>query len=127
MYIHFSKIFLAFCKFISKDLKMRDFLRKISNAYLWIFCFILCQNLAFADFSKLGDSVKGQLNSTAATVLSVLNTVIASVGVVYMIIVGFIFIFKPDTFKENSKLLIGGLVALGALYGITNLGQGAFL
>lgn len=78
---------------------------------------------AFANFANLGSQVKQELKTTAGTVMSVLNTVVASVGIVYVCIVGFIFIFKPDTFKENSKILIGALVALGALYGITNLGH----
>lgn len=106
---------------------MRNFFKKISSFQIFVFCFLMCNVPLFADFSQLGSNVKTQLRSTAETVLGVLNTVIASVGVVYMIIVGFVFVFKPDTFKENSKILIGGLVALGALYGITYMGQGAFL
>ncbi|MWV72864.1 hypothetical protein DCO59_11105 [Helicobacter saguini] len=106
---------------------MINFFKKISNFQIFVVCFLMCNVPLFADFSNLGAKVKSELNDTAGTVMSVLNTVIASVGVVYMIIVGFIFVFKPDTFKENSKMLIGGMVALGALYGITKLGTQAFL
>lgn len=105
---------------------MRNFFKKISSFQIFVFCFLMCNVPLFADISQLGTNVKNQLKGTAEQVMSVLNTVIASVGIVYVIIIGFIFIFKPDTFKENSKVLIGALVALGALYGITGLGLQAF-
>ncbi|RDU65779.1 hypothetical protein CQA53_05660 [Helicobacter didelphidarum] len=101
--------------------------KKLSVLQIMFVCFLALQCFAFADFSNLGNQVQRELKSTAATVMSVLNTVIASVGIIYVIIVGFIFIFKPDTFKENAKVLIGALVALGALYGITHMGMSAFL
>ena len=101
--------------------------KKINKLYFSFLCFMLYSPFAFADFQNLGSQVQKELKTTAGTVMNVLNTVIASVGIVYVCIVGFIFIFKPDTFKENSKILIGALVALGALYGITKMGQSAFI
>ncbi|TLD84667.1 hypothetical protein [Helicobacter trogontum] len=117
-----------FSKHFLKMQSARQYIcKRINKLYFSFLCFIFYSPFAFADFASLGNQVKGELKSTASTVMSVLNTVVASVGIVYVCIVGFIFIFKPDTFKENSKVLIGALVALGALYGITNLGQSAFI
>lgn len=113
--------------FLKIKSEMKHFCERVNKFYLSLICFILYSPFAFADFANLGNQVKGELKNTASTVMGVLNTVVASVGIVYVCIVGFIFIFKPDTFKENSKVLIGALVALGALYGITNLGQRAFI
>lgn len=106
---------------------MKHFCERVNKFYLSLICFILYSPFAFADFANLGSQVQEKLKGTAGTVMNVLNTVIASVGIIYVCIVGFIFIFKPDTFKENSKVLIGALVALGALYGITGMGQSAFM
>ena len=105
---------------------MKHIKERVSNMYLMFICFILCSGMAHADIQNLASNVNTQIKSVAEQVLKVLNTVIASIGVIYVIIVGLIFIFKPDTFKENSKILIGALVALGALYGITAMGLNAF-
>lgn len=91
-----------------------------------LFCFLLCTPIAFADLGNLKDKVTQEMRTTGSTILSILNTVVATIGVIYVIIIGFMFIFKHEAFKENSKALITGLVAVGALFGIT-AGTGAFL
>lgn len=101
--------------------------QRLTRIYYLFLCSLLTAHFAFADLTTLTNKVKTELKDTASSVLSVLNTVIGSIGVIYVIIIGFIFIFKPDTFKENAKVLIGALVALGALYGITKYSIGVFL
>lgn len=103
---------------------IRQWLTRIYYVFL---CSLLTTPFAFADLTTLTSKVKTELRDTATSVMSVLNTVIGSIGVIYVIIIGLIFVFKPDTFKENSKVLIGALVALGALYGITKYSIGVFL
>lgn len=90
-----------------------------------IFCFLLYTPFAFADLGQLKDKVNSEIKSTGASILQILNTVVATMGVIYVIIIGFMFLFKHEAFKENSKALITGLVAVGALYGITNMGLSA--
>lgn len=88
-------------------------------------CFLLCTPIAFADLGGLKDKVNNELKSTGQSILDILKTVVATIGVIYVIIIGFMFIFKHEAFKENSKALITGLVAVGALYGVTSLGMTA--
>lgn len=111
---------------LTRTTRMHHAKQTCKRFYYAMLCAILYSPFAYADLNQLGREVKGQLKTTASTIMDVLNTVIATIGIIYVCIIGFIFIFKPDTFKENSKILIGALVAVGALYGITNLGTSAF-
>lgn len=97
-----------------------------NNFSLNLLFFILSFQIAFADIATLASNVENQMKSVGEQVLRVVNTAIGSIGFIYTIIVACIFVFKSETFKENSKVLIAGVIALGALYGITRLGLKAF-
>ena len=106
--------------------KAADIKYKIDKKIMLATLAVLAPTPALADINKLGNTVKTELNNNAAVVLDVINTIVGTIGVLFVIFTAIIYLFNPEAFKNNSKLLIGSITGLGILYAVTRMGLSAF-
>ena len=99
---------------------------RIDTAIAMLVVSILAPTPALADINKLGTTIKTELNNSAAVVLDVMNTIVGTIGVVVVIFTAILYLFNPEAFKQNSKVLLGAIAGIGILYAITRMGLSAF-
>ena len=107
--------------FLQKGQKaMKNFLANSKGKFLFCF-FVLFNGLLFAanPLTEFKSKVDSELNETMKTIMGMANTVVGTIGIVWLIIC---FIFakgQPERFKENMKGIIVISVIIGIAYGIT--------
>lgn len=80
---------------------------------------------AFADgnganpLNKLAGTVNNEIQNTTKTVMSIMNTIVFSLGIAYLILCFMMWKFSPERGKEHIKLIITVGVLLGVIYGVT--------
>ncbi len=76
--------------------------------------------------SKLTESIRTQVSSTATSVVDVLHLVSGAFGILVIIFIALAAVFKQDMIKENLKLIISVAVIIGVVWGVTNDGGALF-
>ena len=86
------------------------------------FCFFFVFNeLCFAanPLTEFKSKVDAELNETMKTIMGISNTVVGTIGLVWLVILGIFLKGSPERFKENMKGIVIVSVILGITYGIT--------
>lgn len=69
--------------------------------------------------NKLAETVDAEIQNTTKTVMSIMNAIVLSLGVAYLILCFLMWKFSPERGKEHIKLIITVGVLLGVIYGVT--------
>lgn len=102
---------------------MKNFLVRAKSKLA--FCFFFAFNeLCFAanaanPLTEFKSKVDSELNETMKTIMGIANTVVGTIGIVWLVILGIFLKGSPERFKENMKGILIVSAILGITYGIT--------
>lgn len=69
--------------------------------------------------SKISTQASTQIESASKDIAGVVNTVSASLGFLWLIIMLLMYLFAPEQLKQNMKVFVGAGILLGVVYGIS--------
>lgn len=99
---------------------MKNFLVKAKSKLAFCFFFLFHQFCFAANpLSEFKSKVDSELNETMKTIMGMANTVVGTIGIVWLVILGIFLKGSPERFKENMKGIIIVSVIIGIMYGIT--------
>ena len=99
-------------------------LKNIKNKIRFLIFSLLFSLFASNSFSanitqELTKKAETEFKEVTSSVASIINTASATVGAIWLIAIVFMALFSLERLKEHSKLMIGGIVVLGIVYGIS--------
>ena len=99
---------------------MKNFLVKAKSKLAFCFFFVF-NELCFAanPLTEFKGKVDAELNETMKTIMGIANTVVGTIGIVWLVILGIFLKGSPERFKENMKGIVIVSAILGITYGIT--------
>lgn len=69
--------------------------------------------------SKISTQASTQIESASKDIAGVVNTVSASLGFLWLVIMLLMYFFAPEQLKQNMKVFVGAGILLGVVYGIS--------
>lgn len=68
---------------------------------------------------KLANSVNTEVTNAGKSIASMLNTGSIVFGILWIIVMLFMIFFNMEALKNNMKLLIGAVIIIGIIYGLS--------
>ena len=69
--------------------------------------------------SKIAGQASTQIENASKDIAGVVNTVSASLGFLWLVIMLLMYFFAPEQLKQNMKIFVGAGILLGVVYGIS--------
>lgn len=103
-----------------KGTKMKT---KLLGKFLAVF--VALQTFLFAKGNtniadKLATDINAEIENVGSSIASVVNTISATLGIIWIVIMLLMAFFAMEQIKQHAKLLVGALIVIGAVYGLSS-------
>ncbi len=87
--------------------------------------FVALQTFLFAKGTtniadKLATDINAEIENVGSSIASVVNTISATLGIIWIVIMLLMAFFAMEQIKQHAKLLVGALIVIGAVYGLSS-------
>lgn len=69
---------------------------------------------------KLATDINAEIENVGSSIASVVNTISATLGIIWIVIMLLMAFFAMEQIKQHAKLLVGALIVIGAVYGLSS-------